>query len=322
MSTIKDVAKYAGVSIATVSYVLNGTKFVLPETKEKVLSAAKALNYSPNPTAQSFKTGKKKAIAFIIPDISNNFFANITKSLENTLRNYGYFLILVNTNENLENELQQLKYMTSGIVDGILLASAAQNYSDIKSIIPKGFPIVLVDRKLEDCPYDTICASDQTAFYYGIKRLYEKGHKRIGYIGDTPHLSTAIERQQAYLQALDCLGIDIDESIILHSSSLTHDAYKLTGQLLQSGCSAVVTGNNIITIDAYSYILHHQIKYPNAEILGFEHKDLSPHFYSNTGSIALNEVEIGQVAGEQIIYRLKNPNAAQKEIVINTPYLS
>ncbi len=321
MSTIKDVAKYAGVSIATVSYVLNGTKTVLPATREKVEAAVKALNYAPNATAKSFKTGRKNAIAFIIPDISNNFFATITKEIEVALQEYNYSLLLANTNENPENELERIRYMTSGVVDGILLASAAKNYSEISGAIPKNFPVVLVDRKLEDCPYDSISVSDRNAIYQGIRKMYELGHRKIGYIGDTPHLSTSRDRESAYRFAMQKLGLEVDASSVLHASSLTHDAYHLAGQLFESGCTGIVSGNNIMAIDAYSFAVQNKDKYPNAEILGFEHKDLPHHFYSKLGCIALNEAEIGRAAAEQILSRLKNPKAAQKEIVITTPFL-
>lgn len=99
MSTIKDVAKQAGVSIATVSHIVNGTKSVTPKTRKKVLKAIEELNYATNQTAKSFKTGHKNMIAFVVPDISNNYFANIIDSLEEELRKSGYHLIITNTKE-------------------------------------------------------------------------------------------------------------------------------------------------------------------------------------------------------------------------------
>lgn len=321
MSTIKDVAKYAGVSTATVSYILNGTKTVLPETRQRVMEVIEKLNYAPNPTAQSFKTGKKHTVAFIIPDISNNYFANITKALETKLRSSGYSLILANTNEDSANEIMQLKQMTSGIADGLILASTAKNFSEIKPHIPKNFPVVLIDRKLDGCPYDIVSSTDNTAVLQGISRLAEKGHKRIGYIGDTPHLSTAIERQQAYREALYKVGLPLDEKIIVHASSLTHNAYEKAGELLKAGCTALVIGNNTMTIDAYIYILNHLNLYADVPILGYQHKDLPPLFYSDAGIISLNETDMGNAAAEQILKRIKEPLSAQREIIISNTLL-
>ncbi len=318
MSTIKDVAKHAGVSTATVSYILNNTKTVLPETRKRVLKAIKDLNYTPNPTAQSFKTGKKNTIAFILPDISNSYFANIAKAIEATLSENGYSLILANTNESIQSEIEHLKYMTAGFADGIILASTAANFSEIKPHIPKKFPMVLIDRKLTDCPYDVISSTDDDAIFKGVQKLVEQGHKKIGYIGDIPHLSTAIERHRAYQKALSAVGIDVDEKIIVHVSSLTHDAYQKTGELLQAGCTAIMVSNNMMTIDACSYILNHPKEAANISILGYRHKDFPLVFYSYADIISVNESELGSISAEQILARIKNPLAAQKKISISS----
>lgn len=317
MSTIKDVAKYAGVSIATVSYVLNGTKSVMPETRQRVMDAIQQLNYSPNPTARSFKTGKKRTIAFVIPDIANNYFANITKTLEIQLQNCGYSLIISNTNEEIEQEILQLRHLTSGIADGLILASTADDFSQIKDYIPEGFPVILIDRKLGDCPYDLVASSDRNAIFSGIKKLVEKGHRKIGYIGDLPRLSTAVERQNAYREALDKLGLPVNNQMIVSASSLAHNACQKVEELLGMGCTAIVAGNNIITIDVYSYVLNRHDRGRDIAVLGYQHKDMPPLFYSDVGVIALNEADMGKAAGEQILMRMREPDAPQKEILIS-----
>ncbi|MGI6003521.1 MAG: LacI family DNA-binding transcriptional regulator [Lachnospiraceae bacterium] len=320
MSTIKDVAQRAGVSIATVSYVLNGTKTVTPKTRRKVMDAVKALNYAPNPTARSFKTGKKRTIAFIIPDISNNYFAGITKAVDELLQEHGYSLILSNTNEDPEQEIRQLRHLTSGIADGLILASTAAGFSQIRGAIPDDFPVVLIDRRLQDCPYDIITSSDRSAICSGIRVLAQKGHRRIGYIGDLPRLSTARERLAAFRDAMQQLSLPLEEDLIVQASSLDHSAYGKTGDLLARGCTAIVAGNNIITLDACSYVLHHA-KSGAVPVLGYQHKDMPPLFYADAGVIALNEADLGRAAGEQILRRIKNPDAAQQEIVISNAYI-
>lgn len=321
MSTIKDVAKAAGVSTATVSHVLNQTKEVLPETRERVMEAVKQLNYMPNPTAKSFKTGKRNIIAFVVPDISNNYFANMIEALEERLRSAGYHLILVNTNENVKNEICQIQAMTSGIADGLILASTAKRFSDIEDKIPPQFPVVLVDRKLEGCPYDTIAASDRDAVIEGVEHLSAAGHRKIGYLGDIAHLSTARERQAAYEEAMQKLGLMVEEKWIIHISSRSHKAYEKTGELLQKGCSAVVVGSNHMTVEAYSYVWNHRTEYPDVSILGYQHKELSHVFSSNAGIIVSNETEIGIAAAEQILQRIKDPQGARREVLICNQYL-
>lgn len=321
MSTIKDVAKRAGVSIATVSHTINGTKNVTPETQQRVLQAIEELNYTTNQTAKSFKTGKKNIIAFIVPDISNNYFANIVDALENELGKSGYHLILTNSKESLEREIQHLKYLTSGIVDGIILASTAQNYSEIAPWIPNNFPVVLIDRRLDNCPLDTINISDTHAISTGITRLILNGHTRIGYIGDSPHLSTAKERLQAYMDTLERNHVPINPEIIRNTNSLSHEAYQITGDLLHNHCTAIVIGNNIMTIDAYSYLFKHREEYPNVQFLGYYHRDLMRLFSPNDGIIVLNEKNMGIAASRQILSRIQIPEQPQKEIIICNQYL-
>lgn len=320
MSTIKDVAKRAGVSIATVSYIVNGTKSVTPETREKVLKAIEELNYATNQTAKSFKTGRKNIIAFVVPDISNNYFANIIDSLEEELRKSNCHLIITNTKEKKEREFQQLKYLTSGIVDGIVLASTVQSYSQIRPFIPEAFPVVLIDRKLNDCPLDIVSVSDVNAITAGMTRLISNGHTKIGYMGDFPHLSTSRERLQAYKDILENHFIPVNESFIKITSSLSHEAYTLTGELLKKGCTAIVIGNNLMTADAYSYLYRHGNAFPNVQILGYYHHDLAPFFSPEDGIIMLNEKDMGRSAAQQILDRIKNPKQPQKEIVISNQY--
>lgn len=320
MSTIKDVAKRAGVSIATVSYVMNGTKNISSQTRDRVLAAIKELNYATNQAAKSFKTGKKNIIAFIVPDISNNYFANIIESLEDELGRTGYRLILANTKESKDNEIYQIKYLTSGTVDGIVLASTVQDYSEIQAYLPEDFPVVLIDRRLENSPLDIVSVSDASAIAEGIEQLLYNGHSKIGYIGDVPHLSTAKERLQAYKDTLKMHGITADDGWIRTTSSLTHEAYHLTGELLDKHCTALVIGNNLMTVDACCYIANHAQQYGDTQILGYQHKELSYLFQSDTGLIIQNEADMGSAAGRQILNRIQHPDQPQKEIIVCNKY--
>ena len=147
--TISDVAKLAGVSTATVSHTINSTRYVSGETKEKVYKAIAELGYTPDASARSFRTGKKKTIGFIVPDISNKFFATMIESVENYLSSHGYHLIIANTKENPEREENNVRLLAAGLVDGLLIASTMENFSRFDALIPAGFPVVLVDRTFE-----------------------------------------------------------------------------------------------------------------------------------------------------------------------------
>ena len=130
--TISDVAKLAGVSTATVSHTINNTRYVSSETKEKVYQAIAELGYTPDASARSFRTGKKKTVGFIVPDISNKFFATMIESVENDLSSHGYHLIIANTKEDMDREETNIRLLTAGLVDGLLIASTIANiYNNI-----------------------------------------------------------------------------------------------------------------------------------------------------------------------------------------------
>ena len=133
LPNISDVARAAGVSTATVSHTLNGTRTVSEHSRELVMKAIRELGYTPNAFARSFRTGKKNIIGFVVPDISNQFFARLIETVESSISAEGFHLIIANTQENKERELQHLRYLTSGVVDGILLASTMESYSEFSA---------------------------------------------------------------------------------------------------------------------------------------------------------------------------------------------
>ena len=140
--TISDVARLAGVSTATVSHTINSTRYVSSDTKEKVYQAIAALGYTPDASARSFRTGKKRTIGFIVPDISNKFFGTIIESAENYLSAQGYHLIIANTKENMAREETNLRLLTAGLVDGLLVASTMDSFQRLDSLIPVNFPVI------------------------------------------------------------------------------------------------------------------------------------------------------------------------------------
>ena len=181
--TISDVARLAGVSTATVSHTINSTRYVSGETKEKVYRAIAELGYTPDASARSFRTGKKKTIGFIVPDISNKFFATMIESVENYLSAHGYHLIIANTKEDMDREETNLRLLSAGLVDGLLVASTMDDFQRLDQLIPAGFPVVLVDRTFEEKKYSSVCVSNFQPIYRSVCRLAGKGDKRIGIIG-------------------------------------------------------------------------------------------------------------------------------------------
>lgn len=211
---ITDVAKASGFSIATVSHVINGSRPVSAETAAKVNAAIAALGYVPDSSARSFKTGRHHLVGYIAPDIGNRFFSLILEELEDALALRGYNLLVINTRENGQRELDGFQVLTNGLTDGVICASTFQDYADLKPAIPKNFPLVMIDRLPKNYSGDSVRVSCYDAIREAIHALVQVGHRRIGLIASIGRLSTTVERLNAYCDALKEEGIEVDPALI------------------------------------------------------------------------------------------------------------
>jgi len=252
--TISDVARLAGVSTATVSHTINSTRYVSGDTKEKVYQAIRQLGYTPDASARSFRTGKKRTIGFIVPDISNKFFGTIIESAENHLSAKGYHLIIANTKENMDREETNLRLLTAGLVDGLLIASTMDDFARLDGLIPAGFPVVLVDRTFESQKYSSVSVSNFQPIYRSVCRLAAQGKRRIGVIGGLRRLSTTQERIAACRTAMADCGLPQDEDLILYGDSMEDSAPPCLERLLERGCDAILVCQGLMASVTIAYL--------------------------------------------------------------------
>jgi LacI family transcriptional regulator len=321
--TISDVAKMAGVSTATVSHTINNTRYVSGETKEKVYKAIQELGYTPDASARSFRTGKKKTIGFIVPDISNKFFATMIESVEHDLSQSGYHLIIANTKEDENREETNIRLLSAGLVDGLLIASTMDDFQRFESLIPAGFPIVLVDRTFETKKFSSVCVSNFQPIYRSVCRLAGKGDHRIGIIGGLPRLSTTKERISAYEQAVADCGLTEDENLIRYGDSMENSACRCLDELLEEKCDAVIVTNGLMASDTIMYLHKKGLQLAkDIDLVSFVDYDSSFYqLYANQmDSIVQPVEELGAAAGTQILKRVEEPDAPIFEKVLTSVY--
>ncbi len=302
---ITDVAKLAGVSSTTVSHVLNNTRFVTEQTRKKVLRAVKELGYSPDATARMFKTGKKMMIGFVVPDISNAVFATLIECVENIVALQGYKLVVVNTKDSLEQEKKAIEALSYGLMDGLIIASSAYSFEDIRPQMPNGFPVVLVDRTLAGYQQDSIVLDCYHATFDLLSDLIREGHRKIGYIVGLPHLSSTADRIKAYWDAIAAHQIEYDPSLIRTQSRKNEDAFIEAGKLVDIGCSAIVATNTMMTHDVLNCLEQRGIK-PNEDIAigGFVDSYLGKRFAKSIPVVFEPIEELGDLAGKMIIEKI------------------
>jgi LacI family transcriptional regulator len=319
-SSIKDVARLAGVSVATVSHVINETRFVTEATRDKVLAAIGDLQYSPNILARKFKTGSRDTVGFVVPDIANGYFATLIEEVEDVLQARGFRMIVSNTRENVARELDSLRMLSSGVVDGLMIASAVDDYREIAAVLPTDFPVVLIDRALANAPVDVVTTDNSGAIYEGVSALIGRGHQRIGFMASVRHLSTTAERVLAYRAALKDHAIAVDDGLIRYVDSITDPVQPSAQALIHQGCTAIVASNNVLTGKLLAALHAGAWSDQDVEILGY--RDPAHGAYPHDGAQWLEEPigEMGRIAAEAILRRVADPQAEPRETVLRAAY--
>lgn len=313
-SSIKEVAHLAKVSIATVSYVINGTKKVRPETEKRVLDAVDKLNYQVNPLARNLRKGQSKTVGLIVSDLSNYFFQDIALGLGNQLAKEGYRFILMDSKEKKDTEIDNTKKLLAGAVDALVIAPTSQDCSYLQFLLSHTpIPVVFIDRKPEGFNSDVVLATNKEGSYDAVKVLTDKGHTNIAFLGSRLD-STMHERVSGYTKALEDAGISINANYIRfgnHESvsqrSLRHGVmYHHTFDLISNyNITAIFSGNNLATIGAFSCLKENNLKVPqDIAFITFDDSFWLTMTNPAIAAVAQNPEEMGSVAGKLILKRL------------------
>lgn len=220
MATQKQLAEIAGVSAGTVSNVISGSIRVSDRTRKRVLDAIRTLDYHPNLIARSLKTNRTNTLGIVIPEITNPFFPKVIRGAESAARENGYFLIVLNTDENEVLERELITMLKSQRVDGILLVSSAGKWREDKVATPSrlGPPIVCLDRLPEGLDVDTVRVDSRAAAEMGVTHLLSMGHREIAIITGPLSLKHELERLSGYRRALEKAGIEVRDSLVWAST--------------------------------------------------------------------------------------------------------
>lgn len=308
MATIRDVAKRAGVSVATVSYVINGTKPVAPETAARVRRAMAELDYHPNAVAQSLRTRTTHVIGVVVSDIANPFFATLVRGAEDCARQHGYSLLICNTSETLENERIYLNLLSRRRVDGLLLAPTGKNDELIGRLIDRGMQIVTIDRKVQGVNVPAIMSENEQGAFLATKHLLELGHRRIAIVLGLPHLSTTLERLKGYQKALTLFRAKEDPRLIVYGQSQVGGAREAALKLLsaEEPPTAVFATNNLMTLGVMMAVHELGLRCPqDISVVGFDDFEWSAAFNPPITTVAQDPYLMGKTAVEVLLERLR-----------------
>ena len=215
--TIVEVAARAGVSLTTVSRVLNGNYPVKRSTAQRVQDAIRELNYEPDAVARSLKSKKTWLIGVVIPDISNPFFTQMVKGIEMTTEKAGYSILVASTYEHADKERDILRLLAQRKIDAVIDSTCQTDASALLGSV-RGVPLVLADRRLPDANLNTVAEDNRFSAYRAVEHLIQNGHRKISIINGNLDVSIARERYEGYLRAIAAHGIPANSDYILDCS--------------------------------------------------------------------------------------------------------
>lgn len=326
-ATVKDIARKAGLSVSTVSRVLNkkAKQYRISEEAEaQVLRIAHELNYRANHIARGLRLKRTLTIGLVVPDISNPFFSHITRIAQNVASQSGYSLIVCDTNENLEIEIEQIDLLLSKGVDGFLIMPVGIHYEHIEQLIKDGKPLVLVDRSFDVLDINSVVVDNYNGAYKAVEHCIEQKHQRIAIIQGLQSTSTNNLRVQGYLDALEHYNVPIDRNLIVGRDFRQENGYIETKLLLnlEQPPTAIFTTSDLITLGALQAIYEEKKKIPqDVSLVAFDDIDFAPYLISPLTTVNQPKELMGEIAVKLLIDDIQSDESREKQRIVLKPKL-
>lgn len=324
--TIKDIARALGLSTSTVSRALRDSYQISPETKKLVLEYAKKINYSPNPIALSLKEKRSRSIGVIVCEIANSFFSQIINGIESIAYDRGYNVIITQSHESYEREVNDLQFLASRSIDGLLISvsSETKNFEHLTELQNKGLPIVFFDRIIESLQTHKVVVNNFQGSFDATSLLIKNGYRHIAHLANSESLSITRERLNGYCEALRQHGISVDESHIqycAHGGMIYSEVEEALDHIMkrQNIPQAVFAGGDKLTTGFLRYSRAKGIKVPDeVAVAGFSNLDLTELLSPSLTVVRQPAFEMGKTAAELLLSQVeaKRPVSSFQTIVL------
>jgi len=326
--TIKDIARIAKVSHTTVSRALNNKPRIHPQTKEKILSIARELNYQPNFFARSLVTKRTKILGLVITTIANPFYSELAQGIETTARSLGYNIILCSTDYELTTEKQYIDMLRSKGVDGIIFTSAHIGDPNIIELAEEGFPMILVNRRTYHPTVrekvDYVGVDNILGGFLAVEHLIRLGHKRIGIIGGSSESSVGFERLEGGKKALKTYGLEAREDYFLEGDFLKESGYQGGKRFLRMDKppTAIFATNDYMALGTYQAIVEEGVRIPEEiALVGFNDIEFTSMRGIDLTTVGQKKYEMGALAVKKLVERIKGEGTESSKEVILEPEL-
>jgi len=323
MPTMKDVAQAAGVSVTTVSHVINETRYVSKDLRARVLQAMEELSYHPNILARSLRQGITHTIGLIVPDNSNPFFAEIARVAETVGFENDYSVILCNSDKNVERESAYINVLIAKQVDGVIFIAAGSEQQHLRELAAQGIPVVVADRDVPQGLADVVLVNHEQGGYDATQHLISLGHRRIACISGPSPITPSADRVRGYCRALREAGIPMEEELVVRCSESYLGGETAMARLLRLDRrpTAVCTYNDITAIGALRASRNAGLEVPgDLSIVGFDDIPLASAVVPALTTVAQPIADLATVATELLIARIQHSAefAPGQRIVLDT----
>lgn len=323
-SKIKSIAEDAQVSTATVSRVLNGSTNVSPEMQTRVLRSIDKLGYQPNLIARSLRTNKTYVLGLVIPNITNPFFTNIARAVEDVALQAGYVVTIFSSDQSITKEKRYLELMCNRMVNGALVAVCDSEKSDLSLLVQNNIPVVLIDRQLKDATFDRVMVDTNDGAYRAVEYLFKRGYRRIGMIAGPQNVSTAVDKVIGYQRAISEHNLPLEDSLLVFGDYTEKSGIELGRQIFSQPQrpDAVIISNNLMTVGCYRVIQEYGFRIPHEiAIIGFDDINWASLVTPPVTIIDQPTYELGQSAIQFLLERIAGISCEPRRKVLRTSML-
>ncbi|AMV11266.1 LacI family transcriptional regulator [Geobacillus thermoleovorans] len=318
MASIKDVAKRANVSTATVSRVLRNAGNVTEETRQRVLEAIEALNYQPNVLGRYLRRMETETVLVVVPDITNPFFSKVLRGIEAVALKHGYQVLLGDTQNDVRLEEQYLNLLPQRQVDGMIFLTARIG-KELVEEMARQFPIVLACEYLEGADIPTVSIDNISSARKATEHLIRLGHCRIAHLSGPMNIILSRDRLRGYQQALAQHELEADAALVQEGDFTYESGYNLTLKLLalEKPPTAIFAANDEMAIGAIKAVRHRGGRVPDdVAVVGFDDIQMASIFEPSLTTIAQPMFEIGQKAMELLLALIEGTSARRRQLVL------
>jgi LacI family transcriptional regulator len=321
---LRDVAELAGVHTATASRALNpATRSLVNErTVTRVATAAAQLGYTPNPIARGLKTNRSGSEGIVIPDLTNPLFPPMVRGIDDILSAAGYCALIVNTDNDSEREQTQINFLRGRQVEGIIFGTARLDSPFLERLVAEAVPVVLINRRVETPGITSVTVNDADGVLLGLRHLAALGHRRIAHLAGPQWTSTGKTRLRAYQQGLRDLGLEQGNAeLIVMCEAFTESQGAAGFETLldrDTGCTAVVAGNDLIALGCYDVMQRRGMDCPQTmSVVGFNDMPIVDKLRPGLTTIRIPQYEVGAEAARLLLEKIRSgPTAAKSKSVM------